>query len=105
MTRNLLAFIAAVLSCPTYAAPVSNDKACAMWAAFSHSMAEARDSGASERSLNRKIDSIEKSEDGFTKENSDYAKAIVKMVYHDFRRKTPGEISNLMHITCRLTSP
>lgn len=88
-----------------YAAPVASDKACAMWAAFSHTMTEARDAGTSERSLNRRIDGMELSKDGFTKENADYAKAIVKMVYHDFRRKTPSEISNLMHITCKLTSP
>lgn len=86
-------------------AQVSSDKACAVWATFGHTMAEARDSGAPEQEQRKKIDGINKSDRGFTKENAEYAKAILRMVYHDFRAKTPTEISSLMHITCKLTSP
>jgi len=87
------------------AGQVSSDKACAVWAAFSHTTAESRDSGVSEKALNKKIDDMETANKGFTRDNAEYAKAITRMVYHDFRRKTPAEISNLMHITCKITSP
>lgn len=104
MNRMLWVATMLAISSSACAVPVSSDKACAVWAAFSHSTAEARNSGASEKRLNSQIDGMEKSGKGFTSGNAEYAKAIIRMVFHDFRRKTPTEISDLMLITCKLTN-
>lgn len=86
------------------AGQVSADKACAMWAAFGHTAAEARDSGASEQNYNQKIDAMAASGDGFTRDNVRFAKGITRMVFHDFRKKSPGEIATLVHIGCLATN-
>lgn len=86
-------------------AATTNEKACAVWSAFAHNAAESRDSGVSERSYYQKIDSIEISKGGFTRDNAIYAKKIAHMVYHDFRKKTPGDIATVVNVGCMVTSP
>lgn len=88
---------------PAMAEQASVEKGCAMWAAFGRQTAESRDSGTTERGLNQKIDALASSGQGFTRDNALYAKAITKMVFHDFRKRMPAEIATLVHIGC-LTS-
>lgn len=101
---KILPVLTLFFSISSFSGQVSSEKACAVWSAFSNSVAESRDNGTPKKELIRKVNKMAGSGKEFTTDNAKFAIGIINMTYHEFRRKSPSEISQLVLIGCIISN-